>query len=75
MHVATFFLSLAFAIQLVSGRPTATEHLEQRYNGGNADLAAMIAHTSPTVSSRQLDDAQAAAEKAMFRRISGLGGS
>ncbi|KAH9206866.1 hypothetical protein DL95DRAFT_528198 [Leptodontidium sp. 2 PMI_412] len=75
MHVIALILSLAFAGQLVSGRPVATESLGKRYSGGNADLAAMIAHTSSTVSSRQPTEAQIAAEKILYRRISSFGGS
>ncbi|KAG4432034.1 hypothetical protein IFR05_012473 [Cadophora sp. M221] len=75
MNPISFIFCLAFASPFVFCLPTAPGSLESRYNGGNADLAAMIAHTSPTVSSRQPTEAQIAAEKELYTRISGFGGS
>lgn len=44
------------------------------HQGGNADLAAMVAHGGSAVSAREPTEAEIA-NRAMYRRISGTGGS
>ncbi|KAK0117715.1 hypothetical protein ONS95_012044 [Cadophora gregata] len=57
MRATSFILGLVLAAQLVCGLPTAVEGVDKRFNGGNADLAAMVAHGSSSLSSREPTEA------------------
>ncbi|PVH83113.1 hypothetical protein DL98DRAFT_585830 [Cadophora sp. DSE1049] len=75
MHAASLILGLVFATQFVFGLPAAVEGgMDKRFNGGNADLAAMVAYGGSALSSREPTEAEIA-NRAMYRRISGTGGS
>ena len=62
-----FNVSLLILFPLRS--PILTHH-----QGGNADLAAMVAHGGSAVSAREPTEAEIA-NRAMYKRISGIGGS
>ncbi|KAG4418260.1 hypothetical protein IFR04_008618 [Cadophora malorum] len=74
MHAASLMFGLVCAAQIAFGLPTTVDGVDRRFNGGNADLAAMVAHGGSAVSAREPTEAEIA-NRAMYRRISGTGGS